>query len=195
MTQPLPDLSGYSLDDLLAIREDVEAKINSRREDEMNKKIIDEVAKKGYSCQPDLDREIPSLTRMELPYLFCLESKDTRKVKVSQKEPFSQKDWVYVLQFTYSPSMFDDYEQISAWDYARLDDPYYADAMIKIPVYYQEKDLPPSGEFKMVFENGDVRTGRLRNNEIILFDDYDDDYYNCLSVVDNKLSRKAIILC
>ncbi len=194
-SQPLPDLSKFSLKELYAIRQDAVRRINLLEDEAIDQGIIDEVNKKGFSCQPCLERDIPGLARLELPFLFYITLKEGKfEVEICEKPHYNQKEWVNALDFEYTVSVYDDYKQTSPWDYGDPKDPFEAEAMIKIPIYYRERDVPTTGEFKMIFENGDVRTGRLRGNEIRLFDDYDDDYYDCLSIVDNKLSRKAIIL-
>lgn len=172
MSTSFVDLSGFSLGDLLTLREEINAKVALYVEKAKVADILKDVAEQGFSCQPGRDYEITGLKRIELPYYFYVytyqkNQENVEDVHVSDRD-YRQKDWVAYLNFEYQPRDEDDFEIVSIWDWDDQELLAIAAAKMMIPVYYREMQSPLPDKFIVIFQEGDAYIGHVDNNEIHL---------------------------
>lgn len=168
------DLTEFSFEDLLALQEEVKAKIYQVKKENHITQIRKDVSTYGFACRPGDNYDIPDLKRMDLPYYFNVYTHqknrdDIEDIHVNDIDD-EQEGWVQQLKFKYYPKDDDDFEIISEWDWDDHESPAEAKAKMMIPVYYRYLEKPPS-KFKAIFEDGNVEDAYLQDEGVYVEDD------------------------
>ena len=169
----LTNLQTLSLEELLEVKKGVEKRIKELRDEKTFSSIKEDVAKRGFACYPRFNRDIPGLKKIYLPYyikVFTYDKSNCSKDNIEVDEwDDNQLEWVDYIEPKYRPCHEDNFKIITEWDCDDWDSPAKAKAEVKIPVYYQHLDNPPE-EFLVIFEDGNVGSGIIKDNKIFVDD-------------------------